>query len=449
MINIKGLVYFIKVFTKIVINGLYLGGLKQMRKVVGWSVILYLLFGLFIAWYLFSWADPSVPNEYKGSTSDPTTFLNTKELTLATEFSRIKNLLFFLSIPFEWLMYLLILVFGISVKFKEWSKASAKPSILQTAIYVFWLSLLVAVVSFPLDYISYKVSKMYHISTQTFSSWMKDQLIDFWVNYLLMIIIVTVLYWLIKKSQKRWWLYAWLLSVPFTIFLMFIQPVIIDPLYNDFYPLQNKELEAKILTLAKKADIPADHVFEVDMSEKTNSLNAYVTGIGDNSRIVLWDTTLNRLNDKEILFIMAHEMGHYVMKHIYFGIAGYLFLSFIGLYVTYRLMNVIIKHYGNTIKLKETKDIVSLPLFLLLISMLSFAASPLTNAASRYQEHAADKYAIEMTKDTQAAIQSFQKLTKAGLSEVNPPYLVKIFRYGHPTMFERINFLESYDDKKE
>src|SRR5690606_39597744 len=95
---------------------------------------------------------------------------------------------------------------------------------------------------------------------------------------------------------------------------MFVQPVIIDPLYNDFFPLTNKELETKILELASRADIPADHVFEVNMSEKTNALNAYVNGIGSNSRIVLWDTTLERLSEDEILFIMAHEMGHYVMK---------------------------------------------------------------------------------------------------------------------------------------
>lgn len=97
---------------------------------------------------------------------------------------------------------------------------------------------------------------------------MKDELIDFWINYLTMFIIVTVLYWLMKKSTKRWWFYGWLLSVPFTLFMMFLQPVVIDPLYNDFYPLKDKQLEAKILDLASKAKIPAEHVFEVNMSKK-------------------------------------------------------------------------------------------------------------------------------------------------------------------------------------
>ena len=108
---------------------------------------------------------------------------------------------------------------------------------------------------FPIQYVSYTLSRTYHISTQTFGAWMKDEVIDFWVNFGLMVLIVTVLYWVMKKSPKKWWLYAWLLSVPFSLLLMFVQPVLIDPLYNDFYPLKNKELESKILELARSSQI--------------------------------------------------------------------------------------------------------------------------------------------------------------------------------------------------
>ena len=128
---------------------------------------------------------------------------------------------------------------------------------------------------------------------------------------------------------------------------MFIQPIVIDPLYNDFYPLKDKQLEAEILELASKANIPAEHVFEVNMAEKTNSLNAYVTGIGSNARIVLWDTTLNKLSDQQILFIMAHEMAHYVEKHIYFGIATYLIFSLVGLYFTAKIMNLVVNSFRH------------------------------------------------------------------------------------------------------
>lgn len=417
----------------------------MVRKMGIYSVIAYTLYGLFFYWYLFYFADTSLPFEYEGSKADPATFLNGRELMLSEEYSKIRNLLFFLSTPFEWLFYLVILIIGLSNAFKKWAEETTKNRFFQKAVYLIWLSVFAYAATFPLSYISYSLSKTYNISTQTFASWMKDELIDFWINYGMMLIIVTVLYWLINKSQKRWWLYAWILSVPFTLFLMFVQPVIIDPLYNDFYPLKNKELESQILSLAKQANIPSDHVYEVNMAEKTNALNAYVTGIGSNSRIVLWDTTLNRLNNDQILFIMAHEMAHYVEKHLYIGIAGYLLLSLVGLYLTHRLLKWAIGKWGSEFKISSISDIRSLPLLLMILSMFMFVASPLSNFVSRYQEARADKYAIEMIKNPESAITAFQELTRSGLSQVNPPVLVKIFRYGHPTMLERISRIEEFE----
>ncbi|WNS76792.1 M48 family metallopeptidase [Bacillus sp. DTU_2020_1000418_1_SI_GHA_SEK_038] len=417
------------------------------RKIGLYGVLSYCLYGLFFYWYLFYFADTSLTFEYQGTRADPATFLNGRELMLSEEYSKIRNFLFFLSTPFEWLFYLFILLLGFSNAFKKWSEQTTKIKFFQNAIYLIWLSFFAFIATMPLNYISYSLSKTYNISTQTFSGWMKDELIDFWINFGTMIIIVSVLYWLINKSRKRWWLYAWLLSIPFTLFMMFLQPVVIDPLYNDFYPLKNKELEAKILALADQAHIPAEHVYEVNMSEKTNALNAYVNGIGSNSRIVLWDTTLNRLTEGQILFIMAHEMGHYVEKHIYFGIAGYLLLSLVGLYLAAKLLGYAISRWGKALKVPAVNDIRSLPLFLIILSMLMFISSPLSNFVSRYQESRADQYAIELTKDTDDAISTFQELTRAGKSQVNPPLLVKIFRYGHPTMLERISILEEYELK--
>jgi STE24 endopeptidase len=417
----------------------------MVRKMGFYAVLAYCLYGLFFYWYLFHFAHTKLPFEYQGTQADPATFLNGRELVLSEDYAKIKNLLFFLSTPFEWLFYFLILLFGFSKAFKKWADNSAKYRILQMAIYLIWLSLFAFIATFPFNYISYSLSKSYHISTQSFSAWMKDELIDFWINYATWLIIIPVVYWLMRKSKKRWWLYAWLLSIPFTIFVMFLQPVVIDPLYNDFYQLKDKQLETKILAMADKAHIPAKHVFEVNKSEETNAMNAYVTGIGSNARIVLWDTTLNKLTDKEILFIMAHEMCHYVEKHIYIGIALYLILSLFGLYLVDKIMNWTVSRFGRELKIHNAKDIRSVPLFFLILSVLMFAVSPLTNTISRYEEARADHYAIQMTKNPESAITAFQKLTKSSLSQVNPPLLVKIFRYDHPTMLERISMLEEYE----
>lgn len=421
-----------------------------MAKKVG--LIAVLAFGVYVVamyFYFFHGQNSGIPTSLKGTVADPTTFMTTQELMLSKELSELRNFLFFVSTPFEWLIYFIILITGISRMFERWSPTEQKWAIWRNAVYLFFLSLLLFVVQFPLAYYRYTLSKSYGISTQLFSSWMRENVISFWMDFGMSVITITVVYWLMKKSVKRWWLYAWSLTVPFTIFLMFIQPVVIAPIYNDFSPLQDKELETKILSLAAQADIPSEHVYEVNMAEKTNALNAYVTGIGSNSRIVLWDTTLNRLSDDEILFIMAHEMGHYVMKDIYIGIAGYLFMTLIGLWFIAKIMPWMIRRYGKVLNIKEMSNIHSLPLFLFISSILLFFSSPLSNAVSRYQEVRADEYAMALVEDPEAAVSSFQQLTKSGLSEVNPSTLVKWFRYTHPPMLERINHVAEEMDGEE
>ncbi len=413
------------------------------------AIVIFIMYSIGMYFYLFHWAQSGVPIVLKGTVADPATFMSKQELVLSGEYSKIRNFMFFVITPLEWLVYLLILGTGLSKVFEKWSEIGLKWKVIKNSAYVFFLYLFTTVLFYPIDYYRYSLSKKYGISTQDYSSWMRDYVIDFWVNFITTLIIVIVLYWLIQISKKRWWLYAWLLTIPFAIFMMYIQPVVIDPLYNEFYPLKDKALEEKILSLAEQANIPSEHVFEVNMAEKTNAMNAYVTGIGDNSRIVLWDTTLNQLTESEILFIMAHEMGHYVQKHIYIGMAAYILSTLFGLWIIAKIMPWLIHRFGEALKIEKMTDIRSLPLFLLLLSLMLFISNPISNFVSRYQETRADEYAMELTNNPEAAVSSFQNLAKTGLSEVNPPFIVKIFRYTHPPMLERINTVAEYTQKKE
>lgn len=418
-----------------------------MRKKLLLSFIVgYVIFIGFIYFYLFYFDTGAIPAEFKGSSVDPETFLTAEELVQSEEYSKIRNFLYFLEVPLEWLFYLLLLLFGIGKLFEKWAEQTTRMKFIHNALFTFCLSFLSFVFFYPLKFLRYSLSKKYGISIQSFHEWMRDLLINFWLDWILLFIVVSALYWLIRKSEKRWWLYTWFLAIPFAIFLMFIQPVIIDPLFNDFYEIKNKELEERILTLADTAGIPSEHVYEVNMSEKTNALNAYVTGVGANSRIVLYDTTLERLSEDEIVFIMAHEMAHYVEKHIYFGMAGYLVLLLGLMFIIAKLANKIVNKYGRLLNVSSMKKLSSFPLILLIVSVLTFATSPISNAVSRHIEMRADVYALQLTNDQEAAVSTFQKLSQASLSQVNPPILVKWFRYGHPTMLERIQRAEQFRD---
>ncbi|QPC46015.1 M48 family metallopeptidase [Mangrovibacillus cuniculi] len=397
----------------------------------------YVLFGIAMYIYLYFLHDGTVPDSVKGTAADPSSFMNSREWTLSQEYSTVKNLLFFLATPFEWVFLLGVFFIGLSKKLEDISEGFTKWKAFHTAMYTVTLSLLSFVAMFPFSYASYHFSKLYHISNETFQDWMKDEIINFWVDAIIMVPVFIVLFMLMRKYPKNWWFPAWLLSVPFTVFLLFIQPVVLDPLFNEFSPLQDKELETKILAMAQEAEIPTDHVYQVNKSAETNAMNAYVTGIGSNARIVLWDTTLESLTDEEILFIMAHEISHYREKDIYWGLASYLFLTLLGLYISARVLTRF-EQKESLVGFDQSNQLRVLPILLVTWSLLSFAISPVENWVSRTKEVRSDQYALSVTGNEEAAVSTFQKLTLSSLGEMNPPLLVKWFRYGHPPMVERI-----------
>ncbi|WNF35829.1 M48 family metallopeptidase [Bacillaceae bacterium IKA-2] len=417
-----------------------------MRKLFFAVLFIYVLYAIAISTYLFT-IETSLPEHFVGTEADPETFMEEEQLILAKDFSKWRNVIYFIDTPFEWLIYLFVLIFGLSHLFSQWSKQLVRYRFVYTGLYVILLASFSWIATFPLSYFSYSISTKFGISVQSFESWMKDQLISFWIGAIILTVIAYVIMLLVSKSPKKWWLYTWLLSIPFTIFLMFIQPVVIDPLYHDFYPIQDKLLEQDILRLAQEADIPADRVYEVKMSDKTNGLNAYVTGIGANLRIVLWDTTLMSLKREEVLFVMAHEMGHYHLNHLPLLLLGSLLASFVGLYITSKLYTLTINNLGSNLALKRN-DLAALPIILLIFSLLSFVASPVSNLISRTYEYESDRYALGLTNDADAAIATFHKLSVEGLADFNPPTFIKILRFTHPPMVERITHIREYSEKR-
>jgi STE24 endopeptidase len=404
-------------------------------------VLSYLIYIILVLLYFYVFTDAELPEKYKGTFVDPHTFMNHKEANLSASYSTLKNVLYFISLPLDWIVLSLLLLSGFIERLGESLSKLTRFKSIQVFLYLFFVSIITYIVTFPIDVIRFKLSTKYGISVQTFHAWMKDEMMSFWINFGMMFFVMYVIYLLIKKQPKKWWVTTWLLSIPFTIFLTFIQPVVIDPLYNDFYRLKDKELEKKIVALADKANIPAHRVYEVNMSEKTTTYNAYVTGIGKNARIVLWDTTLKGLTEEEILFIMAHEMSHYVNKDIYKAMFGTLVGSLVGLYIiAYLMKKVLLKNRKYNSADKMT---VILTLFLLFSGIVGFISEPISNTVSRNAEKKADLYAVKLTNDPEAGITAFQKLSRNSLTQVNPPFLVKLFRYDHPTMLERLKYLEA------
>ena len=413
---------------------------------VKWGLQAILLFGVYafaLYVYLFHYESSGVPVALQGTVADPSTFMTEREIVLSENYSKIRNFIFLLTKPLEWFIFFFVLLIGLSKVFERWSSRPSKWVIIQIPIYVFFLSVFMFLLMLPIRYFSYIVSVNYGVSIQSVPQWLTNLVLDFCIDFIPTLLMVGILYFFIRKARERWWFYVWLLTIPITLFFAYIQPVIIEPLFNDFSSIENKELEQKILALAEEADIPADRVYEVKMADQTNAMNAYVSGIGKNTQIVLWDTTLANLSEEEILFIMAHEMGHYAHKDIYKDLTIDFVISFFIYWLIAKLMKNIIHKNGPVLNIKRMEGIHSLPLYLLLSSILFFAVSPLYTAISRHQEIKADNYAIELVEDEGAGISTFQALAKSNLNEANPPLIVKWFRYSHPPLVDRINNLEN------
>ncbi|KRF43914.1 M48 family metallopeptidase [Paenibacillus sp. Soil787] len=386
-----------------------------------------------------------IPLELIGTSADPHTFMTTQEITKAESLSRIRSLAFFLSTPLQ--MGVLVALLGIAVRFRRVAERMFRASFLQMVAFVFLFTLLMDVLLLPIDYFLFKIDQAYGLSTEMLALFWSDHGKDFLINVLGTTVIVWIFRGVLKWSPNRWWLWFWLVSIPLILFVTFIQPVVLDPLYHDFQPLQNQELKAQILQLAARSQIPADQVYEVNMSERTNTINAYVNGIGGNARIVLWDTILQKLQPDEILTVMAHEMGHYAERHIYLGIAYGILLSFIGFWFAFHSYRWFIRRWGSIWGIRGENDLAALPILLLIVTIMSFASAPAQNAFSRVIEHRADAYAMKMTGDGSAAIRAFQHIAKENLSPVTQPKLVQWFRGSHPTILERILYFEQFEKR--
>ncbi|NDD65174.1 MAG: M48 family peptidase, partial [Acidobacteria bacterium] len=300
---------------------------------------------------------------------------------------------------------------GLSARIRDLARRIGRRWFFTIAIYIAIFSIVSAVVEIPISYYTDFVREhQYGLSNQTFGKWFRDSLLNLGLGILISSLFLWVPYLLLKRSPRRWWLYTGLLAIPFLLLIILVQPIWIDPLFNKFGPMKNKALETRILSLAERAGIEGGRVFEVDKSADTNALNAYVNGFGQTKRIVLWDTTIARLSEEELLFVMGHEMGHYVLGHIWKLIGFIAALILLTLYLIYRTSGWMIARFRERFGFDSLADIASFPLLILLFSGFFLVVQPVMMAFNRSVEHDADRFGLEITRDNRNAATAFVKL---------------------------------------
>lgn len=363
----------------------------------------------------------------------------------ALRYYRTGNLLWIVEQAYSFGLLALILFTGFSARMRSWARRIGRNWFFTIVLYLVLFSIVTFLLELPLDYYSEFVREhAYGLSNQTAQKWWGDAIKSLVIGTIIGALFLWVPYLLLKKSPRRWWLYTGIAAVPFIVLVNLVAPVWIAPMFNEFGPMHDTALEAKILALADRAGIEGSRVFQVNKSVDTKTLNAYVAGLAGTKRIVLWDTIIARMNDRELLFVVGHEMGHYALGHVWQSIAFSSVLILMTLYVAYRVMGLVIARWSGRFGFTDLADVASVPLLLIVTNVFSFIITPVELGFTRHIEHEADRFGLEITEYNHSAGTAFVKLQEDALGNPWPGAVYKLWRESHPPLGERIGFSNSY-----
>jgi STE24 endopeptidase len=376
------------------------------------------------------------------------------EYARAKAYSNAKYRHTFIGAFYGFLILLVILRWRVAPAFRNLAERASSHRFVQLIIFAPLTLLTIAVLSAATDIWDESLQRAYGLSVQTWAAWTSDWILTQFIVLIVGTLLVGVLYFVIRRSPRRWWFYFWFASIPILLALFFLQPIVIDPMFYKFTPLASvqPDLLAQMQRVVARGgmEIPADRMFVMNASSKTTGLNAYVTGFGASKRVVVWDNTIAKATIPETLFVFGHEMGHYVLHHIPKEICIDAAILLFLLYVGYRLANWMLAKWGAQWAIGDLQDWASLPALLFVITLLAFLATPLFNGVSRHFEHEADRYGLEVIhgivpNPNQVAVQYFQKSGQRNLADPDPSKFIEIWFFDHPTRPQRVHFVATYD----
>ena len=330
-----------------------------------------------------------------------------------------------------------ILFGGVADRMRNLAERLFRKTWLQTAGFAVQYILVTTVLFFPLTvYQDFIREHQYGLATQTFGPWFGEQTIALAVDLVLVSIFIVVLYAVLRKAPRTWWIWGAGVSVVFLAVVLFIAPVFIDPLFNTYTPVEDPAVRDPILSMARANGVPADEVLQFDASRQTTRISANVSGFAGTLAIRLNDNLLNRCSPAEIEAVMAHELGHYVLNHVYellieFGlvlIGGFAFLKWAS--------DRALARWGERWRVRGPADVATLPLFVALFAIYLFAATPITNTIIRTNEAEADLFSLNTSREPDGFAEVALKVSDYRKLEPSP--LEEWIFYDHPSGRSRI-----------
>lgn len=367
-------------------------------------------------------------------------FIDKSVLKKTIEYTIEKHSLSLIESLFSNAVLLVFLFGGLLDIYNSWILSLDLPFVLSGVLFFLLLSYAGTLLSVPFNlYSTFRIENKYGFNTMTLKLWLADSVKSLLISSVLIGLILSGGLWIIQKSPDYWWLSIWGFFFAFSIFIMYIAPYVIEPLFNKFTPLEGGEIEEKIRAIMKKAGIKVSRVFKIDASKRSRHTNAYFTGIGKVKRIVLYDTLIRKMNTNEILAVLAHEAGHWKKKHVLKRIIVLELLSLIGAYISFVILKTDLP--GIIFNIQNPTFFSSLIILGFIFSIAAAPFTPLFSYISRRHEYEADRFAWELTSDPESLATSLIKLSKDNLSTLHPhPLYAKVF-YSHPPVVERVRKL--------
>ena len=372
----------------------------------------------------------SVPPEFEGMIDEPL-------LKKVQEYETEKTRCSFVSSIFSNIVTIVFIFGGLLGIYNSWVSSLNRPFVLSGILFFLLLSYASSVISIPFSlFVTFKIENKFGFNVMTPKLWLTDFLKSIALSTVLTGIVLSIGLWLIQSSPDYWWIWVWGFFLIFSLFMMYISPYVIEPPFNKFTPVEEPDLEDRIKNLMQKADIRVSRVFRMDASKRSKHTNAYFSGIGKVKRIILYDTLLEKMNHDEILAVLAHEAGHWKKKHILKMIIAAEIVSFIGIYISFRILQT--DFLADIFQIQKATFYAKLVLLGFIGGILSFPFTPLGSYVSRRFERQADKFAYELTENREAMASALIKLSKDNLSNLHPHPVYAAFYYSHPPVIERI-----------
>ena len=326
--------------------------------------------------------------------------------------------------------------FGLARRWRDWAERVA-PRWLAPALFTIPYVVVGTLIVLPWTiYTGFVREKQYYLMNQSFTDWLIDQGKGLGIGIIISAVAFTVVLAVIRKSPKRWWLWGALTMTAFSAFGAMIVPVFLAPMFNTYTEMKPGPVRDRIVAMAKANNVPADHIYVFDASKQSKKISANVSGLGPTIRISLNDNLLNRTTPDETASVMGHELGHYVLGHIWRLILAFTAIFLLVFYVAYRAVPAIIRRYGARWGVRDVADPAAIPVFFIVVAVIGVFLTPVTNTLIRTNESEADMFGLNAAREPDGFARTALALSE--YRKIEPGPVEEFLFFDHPSGKTRI-----------